>query len=318
MQARLLSRRRWSGVVVLSVVLATTARGQDPGIGRIDDIRGLDASGSCLAPPPTGADRQQLSRVRGGAKEPTWTSDGIRVNDRVLVGRHTDVRVRIETSRFGTGNFFLTPELGRCTASELARAVPSLPDARGAGSYEFRTEAIGSGANARERLVVDIRNGAAVVQWEAGLLAIRALGETMHDSGGAFTVVVDSLARRGIVNVHQGVVTLRDGTVRAAAGHAFTFGPGLALQVADISGSAIQEAHWHTTDVWRATTSDRWRSRAAGAWRARTSLPWKWVGGAAGAAAGVFFLRKAVDAVTPDPKPDVPPLRPIIIVVIPL
>ena len=87
------------------------------------------------------------------------------------------------------------------------------------------------------------------MQWRSGQLQVRALDEQISNVGGAFTVVVDSAARRGIVSVQDGLVTLRSGTV--AAGQSFTFGPGQPLQPIVVRAAGLDEIHFHSHDVWK-------------------------------------------------------------------
>ena len=173
---------------------------------------------------PATTDPQSLTRVRSGKTEHPWPDDSVIFNgDRVVLGGRTDARLSVNGT-VGRGNLFLAPELGRCPGSDIGRHIAGRTTPSGNGSYELRRDTIGRGANAPERFILSVKNGAVIVQWRSGQLLVRAFDEQISDVGGAFAVVVDSAARRGIVTVLDGLVTLRAGTV--AAGQSFTFGPG--------------------------------------------------------------------------------------------
>lgn len=195
------------------------------------------------------ADPQSVVRVRASKSDRPWPSDSvITANDRLVVAGKTDVRLRVEGA-VGRGRIVLAPDLGRCPGSDVGRHIAGRTPPSGNGSYEFKKDTAGRGANAPERFILTVRNGGAIVQWKAGQLQVRALDEQIGDVGSTFSIVVDSSARRGIVTVQQGLVTLRSGTV--AAGQSFVFGPGQPLQPVVVRTAGLDEIRFHTNDMWK-------------------------------------------------------------------
>lgn len=239
----------------------------------------------------------------------------IATNDRLVVAQKTDARVRVDGT-IGRGSFYLAPELGRCPGSDIGRHITGKTAPSGSGSYEFRKDTVGRGANAPERVILVVRNGAAVVQWRMGQLQVRALDEQIGDVGSAFTVIVDSAARRGIVTVQQGLVTLRSGTV--AAGQSFTFGPGQPLQPVVVRTAGLDEIHFHSDDVWKNPRSFSLPrpSIPHPSFGVVRALPWKKIAiGSAGVGAASFAAWKIWGDKGPPPPP---PVKAIVVITLPL
>ena len=238
--------------------------------------------------------------------------------DRVVLGGRTDARLSVNGT-VGRGNLFLAPELGRCPGSDIGRHIAGRTTPSGNGSYELRRDTIGRGANAPERFILSVKNGAVVVQWRSGQLLVRAFDEQISDVGGAFAVVVDSAARRGIVTVLDGLVTLRAGTV--AAGQSFTFGPGQPVLPVVVREAGLDEIHFHSSGVWKnpitlTSIGHTIQSIPHPPLGFVRSLPWKKITvgglgiGAASYAAWRFWPR-------PGPPPP-PPVKAVVVITIPL
>jgi hypothetical protein len=238
--------------------------------------------------------------------------------DRVTLERRVDVRLGVD-GRVGRGTVYLAPELGRCPASDLGRHISSRTPPSGSGSYEFKKDTVGRGANAPERFILSVKNGAAIVQWRSGQLLVRALDEQISNVGGAFTVVVDSAGRRGIVTVVDGLVTMRLGTV--AAGQSFTFGAGQAPQPVVVREAGLDEINFHSSGVWKdplslATIGHSIQAIPHPPLGFVQRLPWKKITvgtiglGAASYAAWKFWPKPA--------PPPLPPVKAIVVITIPL
>lgn len=304
--------RLCAGLGLTFALIPSLAAGQGAGLARIDDVRGLETRGSCFALQPRTADPQALRRIRYDRTERSWPRDSVIANnERVVVGRLTDVRLRADGS-FGGGSVYLAPELGRCPGSDLGRHLTGRTSSLGTGSYEFKKDTVGRGANAKERLVVIVRNGGAVVHWRSGQVMVRALSEQIQDLGSQFTVVVDSAANRGIVTVQTGLVTMRGGSVRAGPGESFTFGEGQQVQSAVVRSAGLEEIRFHASDVWgNAGSSLSWVPRPP-----VPSLPWKKIiGGSLGVSAVGYTAYRFWPKKGPPPPP---PVQAFIVITIPL
>jgi hypothetical protein len=234
-----------------------------------------------------------------------------------VLARETDARVSVD-STLARGSVFLSPEIGRCPGSELGRHIVRRDLPSGNGSYEFKKDTLGRGVGAQQRFVLGVKNGAAVVQWQSGQLLVRALDEQIRDLGnGVFTVVVDSIANRGIVSVHEGVVTMRNGAVRASAGQSFTIGAGLQPQSVLVREAGLDEVRFHTDIVWRQTRSVlSYVPRPSVPKPSVPHLPWKYIiGGSVGASAAGFAAWKVWGE---KPPPGPPPVKAIVVITIPL
>ena len=280
-------------------------------IARFDDVKGLEDRGSsCFASKTVVADPLALRRVRNGKIESAWPNDSVIANgDRIVIARRTDARIHVEVP-LGLGNIYLAPELGRCPGSEIGRHIVGR-STTAAGSYEFRRDTVGRGAAAQDRLVMSIRNGAAVVQWRSGPLMVRALNEQITDLGSTFTIIVDSAANRGVITVQEGVVSMRAGSLRAIAGQSYTFGVGQQVQPVAVRTAGLDEIRFHSDEVWN-------EPRSALSYVPKPklpSLPWRFIIPTAGLSAGGYYAWKALNK----PKaPPVPPVKAVVVISIPL
>ena len=219
-------------------------------------------------------------------------------------------------STIARGTLYLAPEIGRCPGSELGRHIVRRSTPMGNGAYEIKKDTLGRGAAAKERVVVSIRNGAAVVHWQSGQLLVRALDEQIRDLGGVvFTVVVDSIANRGIVSVHEGAVTMRNGALRAAAGESFTFGAGQQPQSVVVREAGLDEVRFHSDIAWEKPRSVLSFVPRPPAPRV-PGLPWKYIiGGSVGASAAGYAAWKVWGE---KPPPGPPPVKAVVVISIPL
>jgi hypothetical protein len=285
-------------------------------LARLEDLRGTEARNACFATKSTSAGSQSLTRFRSGTVGQPWPRDSvIQANDRVVIVPQTDARIRVD-SALARGTVYLAPEIGRCPGSELGRHIVRRAEPTGSGSYEFKKDTLGRGSAGKERFVVAIKNGAAVVQWQSGQLLVRALDEQIRDLGGVlFTVVVDSAANRGIVSVHEGAITMRNGALRASAGQSFTFGAGQQPQSVIVREAGLDEIRFHSDVVWRKPRSVLSfvprppRPRVPG-------LPWRYiVPGTIGVSALGYAAYKVWGEQGPPPAP---PVKAIVVITIPL
>ena len=271
---------------------------------------------SCFPSKSSSAGAQSFTRFRSGAVGQPWPRDSvIRSNDRLVVMRQTDVRVTID-STIARGTVYFAPDIGRCPGSELGRHIARRSTPMGNGSYELKKDTLGRGTAAKERVVVSVRNGAAVLHWQSGQLVVRALDEQIQDVGAVvFTVLVDSIANRGIVSVHEGAVTMRNGALRAAAGQSFAFGSGQQPQSVVVRDAGLDEVRFHSDAVWekpRSVLSFVPRPSAPRVPR----LPWKYIiGGSVGASAAGYAAWKVWGE---QPPPGPPPVKAIVVISIPL
>lgn len=285
-------------------------------LGRLDDVRGIEVTEACFATKSTSPDPLALTRFRAGTVGQPWPRDSsLRANDRILLTRDSDVRITID-STLARGSVYLAPDIGRCPGSEVGRHLVRRKEPADNGSYEFKKDTLGRGVGAQQRFVIAVKNGAAVVHWRSGQILIRALDEQIRDLGpGMFTVVVDSIANRGIVSVHEGAVTMRNGALRASAGQSFTFGAGQQPQSVIVREAGLDEVRFHTDVVWQ-------QRRSALSFIPRPpaprvpGLPWKYiVGGSVGASAAGFAAWKVWGEKAP---PGPPPVKAIVVITIPL
>jgi hypothetical protein len=291
------------------------AAGQAAGFARLDGVRSLDVKGgACYASISTTGDPQSVTRIRAARSDRPWPRDSVLfINDKLVIGRRTDVRLRVDGA-MGRGVVYLTPEIGRCPGSDIGRHIVGRTPPAGPGSYELKKDTIGRGTAARERFVLSVKNGAAIVRWSSGQLLVRALDEQIVDLGSVFTVVVDSVANRGIVTVQEGIVTLRGGSVRAGAGEALSFGPGQPVRPVIVRSAGLDEIRFQSDEAWKDERSVA--ARASALVPPVPSLPWKklFIGGILLGGGGYAAWKTWGEKGPPPP----PPVRAIVVVTLPL
>lgn len=284
-------------------------------IARIEDVRGLDTErDACFMSKATPApDSQAVTRIRGAKADRPWPRDSAILNsDRLTLARRTDVRVRVDGAP-GRGSIFLVPELARCEGSEIGRHIARRRPPPGTGSYDFRVDTTGRGRSGHQQFVMTVRSGSAVVQWRTGSLLVQALDEQIRDLGSSFTVVVDSAANRGIITVQEGMVSLRNGSITASAGEAYTFGAGQAPRAVTVRAVGLSEIEFHSEKVWQNARSFSLPSVPR---PSMPSLPWKRiVAGSVGVGAASVVAWKIWGDKGPPPPP---PVRAIVVVTLPL
>jgi hypothetical protein len=164
----------------------------------------------------------------------------------------TDVRVRVDSGRFGDGTFYLAPELGRCSeaaASLRVRGVAPRPNSDGSYAISSRRET--AGGRQIERLVLSVDNGAAYIQWARGPLSVVALGREVRITGTELVVLADSATRRALLYVREGTVAfLGAGGLTAAAGRALVFGSEGAPTTIGVDETLANEALYHSRVIW--------------------------------------------------------------------
>lgn len=258
-----------AGALVSARVVGAAA--QSARVGHIDEVAGIASSGTCASWRPSGVTRDSIAIVRQGREWPAWPQDTAILLDRVRVGRFSDVRFRVDQSRFGSGTFYFTPELGRCAG------IRGIESATGRGSYRISSQRETVRGRPVERLILSIDNGGAIVEWTSGLLSVFALGREIRDSGTVFAVIVDSAAGRALLYVRDGLVTVA-GAQAAGAGSAFSFGRAGSLAPVTPSEQLLADATYQSKVVWTA--------------RPRSGFPWRAVGVVGGSAAvvGGYFV----------------------------
>ena len=237
--------------LVLIGVVPRIAGAQSARIGYLDEVRGVDPKGDCGRDYALKGQRGSIALLRGATELTAFPTDSAVVADRLRIRAHTDLRFRVDAQRFGSGNFFLTPELGRCMQAASALRAVGLDAATGDGSYQLASRTERSGRNQVERLVLSVENGAATVEWVKGNLSVIALGREIRDSGTVFTVLVDSARGRALLYVRDGTVAIAGATAQtASAGRAFTFGRTGPLQPVALSTDVLSDVTYHYSTVW--------------------------------------------------------------------
>lgn len=288
-----LLRSRASALMLLPMsagLLANDARAQGVRVGRLDSVVALMPQNNCRARTASEERRDSITLIRQGVSRPAWPNDSAVVLDQLLVRGGTAVRFRVETSPFGLGTFYFTPEFGRCPAPAGDLRVQGIQQREGArGSYRFSSSSERVGAQRRDRLVLTVYNGTAVIDWTRGQLSVFALGREIRDSGTVFVVVVDSIAQRAAVYVGAGIVTVGTGSSRLVTlrGEGFSFGPTGPLRVIALPAGISSELEYHSTTIWAPPP------RSGPSW-------WKVAGSTALAGGGGFLVWKYV---IPHPGP---------------
>lgn len=249
-------------------------------VGHLNEVRGVLSNAGCHPKYALRGTRGSISLVRRGTEVSAWPADSALVLDQIRVRRFAELRFRVDASRFGVGNFFFAPELGRCPEASAGLTAVGINTVSGDGSYRLSSRTERSGQTQIERLILSVENGAATVEWRSGHLSVIALGREIRDSGTVFTVLVDSARNRALVYVRDGFVTMPGATgLRANAGRAYTFGrDGQAPQPVSLNPDVLEDLTYHYSGIW--------------AQQYKPGFPfWRVLGGAAvgGAAAAVIW-----------------------------
>jgi len=224
-----------------------------PRVGVLDGVRGVASSSDCSRDYALKATRGAVRLLRRDVELPVTPRDSAVVADRLRIRRFTDLRFHVDGQRFGTGNFILSPEFGRCTqVAESLRRV-GIAGGSGDGSYQLSSRIERSGSNQVERLLLSIENGGATVEWAkgTGALSVIALGREIPVTGTVFTVLVDSARNRGLLYVREGTVTLSGGTVvHAVQGSAVVFDRNGAAQPVKLGDDVLNDVTYYHRTVW--------------------------------------------------------------------
>ena len=174
----------------------------------------------------------------------------VAVGDTLFARGRTDVRLQMESARYGRGAIFLAPALLRCSRL-ITDAIGVAEGGRGAG-YRLLTD----GATAQSPLLFRVDSGAAYIQWDNAprrRLIVVAGAHRLQVDGTSLGVVVLPDGR-ALVFVPQGTVLagatslLNSRMYELRAGQA----PRLWTQsAADVSSSVSRDVTYHTEVVFR-------------------------------------------------------------------
>lgn len=280
------------------------------GVGYVSEVRGVGES-SCERLAPVRTARGVLTIFRASGPVLGWPRDGVVLGDTLRVQSQTDVYVHIDSGAFGTGNFILAPQLGRCpeVAAALQRTGISLTAGR-SGSYALSSRRDRTPQGTIERLILEVEYGGAYVQWARGPLSIIALGREIPITGTDLAVIVDPDANVAVVYLREGIIQLAGATV--AQSGVFRLGRTGAAQRINVAQQFVNNMTFHASDVWKLPLREAGADLGRGADLTsvnppKRGFPWKWIGiGAATVGAGYL----AYDLwIRPEPSPPTQPLR---------
>lgn len=232
----------------------TQAGAQSPGaaqVGIVHDVRGVGREASCDRLAPTRAARGALTIARAIGPIPAWTRDTVMLGDRLQVQSLNDVHLRIERDSSGAGNFYLAPQLGRCPEVITALKVSGISLGGGegrAGSYAISTRREQTPDGEVERLILEIENGGAYVQWARGPLTITALGREIAIRGTDIALIVDPDANLGLLYLREGIIEFAG--ARLDEPGTFRFGREGAAERITIVQRFVDNMRFHSSDVW--------------------------------------------------------------------
>ena len=224
---------------------------QTPRVGTLNEVRGVLSNVPCRPKSALKGTRGSIRLVRQGTDLTAWPDDSALVLDQIRVQRFTDLRFHVDGARFGVGNFFFSPELGRCPQASTGLTAVGIDAGTGEGSYRLSSRTEGSGRAQSERLILSVENGAATVEWRSGKLSVIALGREIRDSGTVFTVLVDSARNRALLYVRDGLVTMTGATgALGRTDRAFTFGRNGAPQAVSLNTDVLDDLTYHYSAIW--------------------------------------------------------------------
>jgi len=282
-------------------------------VGYVSDVRG-DGGGrdsSCARLAPVRTARGVLTIFRSSGPLLGWPRDGVVLGDTLRVQSQTDVYVHIDSGAFGTGNFILAPQLGRCpeVAAALRISGISLSDGR-SGSYAVSSRRDRTAQGTIERLILEVEYGGAYVQWARGPLSIIALGREIPITGTDLAVIVDPDANVAVVYLREGIIQLAGASV--AQPGVFRMGRTGAAQRINVGQQFVDNMSFHASDMWKLPVREAGADLGRGPGLTsvdppKRGFPWKWIGiGALTVGAGYLaydlWIRK-------DPNPSQPPSR---------
>src|SRR5687768_11014971 len=195
---------------LFAACVIASALGAQGSVGHISDIKQLDKLDRC---PCDGVQTRAAETAwiwRRGTPTRADRDEAVHVEDSLEVVRRTDVRVQV-SSAYGTGAFYLTPDLLRCTQAHFERVVHGVQDSARAHYAIKITQKDGElPANA---LHLIIARGAAFVQWTRAPgqppLVIHAGGEDFLVPGTEVAIIVNEAGTAARVFVRSGVVAVR-------------------------------------------------------------------------------------------------------------
>ena len=232
----------------------TQAGAQSPGatqVGIVNDVRGVGRESSCDRLAPARAARGALTIARSIGPIPAWTRDSVMVGDRLQVQSLNDVHLRIERGDSAGGNFYLAPQLGRCpeVVAALKLSGISLTGGEGrAGSYAISSRREQTPEGEVERLILDIENGGAYVQWARGPLRIVALGREIAIRGTDVALIVDPDANVALLYLREGIIEFAG--ARLDEPGTFRFGREGAAERITIVQRFVDNMRFHSSEVW--------------------------------------------------------------------
>jgi hypothetical protein len=215
---------------VIGVVLALSASralsAQAVAVGHVSDIKSLGELRDCAKRPKVSNPPSDAVTIRRGDASRfarAGRDESVRLYDQVNVRAKTDVRVRLESNRFGRGALYLAPGLVECTRIEHDhRAYGSL--VHGDARYAILTDSGRTAAGPRDRarggalaptrppLLILVDRGAAFIQWSGGgRLVIEAIGRQAYLDSTEVAVIADSAGQRALIYVRSGLVTILGG-----------------------------------------------------------------------------------------------------------
>ena len=224
---------------------------QSASVGYIDEVRGAPTypGQGCFRKWAITGPREWVSISRGSLEQPASPKDSVMLLDRLRVRRPANVRLRLDSGRFGEGTVYLAPELGKC-------AEVALRDS-GDGSYAISSRRDTWDATESERLVLSIESGSAYVQWTQGSLSVITLGREIRATEAEFAVLADSATNRALLYVHKGVVSMPDAVdLEAVAGKSFLIHREGRPTPFKLNSEFVKDAMYQARGVWMQETHE--------------------------------------------------------------
>lgn len=197
---------------LLLALLASTDLPAQAGVGYVSAIKQLDKLHGCPKDEGGRAPARDAAWIwRGGTPKAARAGpdESVRLRDSLEVIRKTDVRVRIE-STYGSGAFFLAPDLLSCTEAYIDRMARGVRDTTRA-HYAIRTMRADD-ARPDESLYLIVARGAAFVQWDRAPgqppLVIHAGGKNLLVPGTEVAIVANPSGTAALIYVRSGAVAI--------------------------------------------------------------------------------------------------------------
>lgn len=191
-----------------------------------------------------------IRRAGGNVTSPVAGQTRLAIGDTLVARGNTDVRLQIESSRYGRGAIFLAPTLLSCSRL-VTDAVALAEGGRNAG-YRLVTE----GSAAQGNLVFRIDSGAAYIQWDntpRRRLIVVAGAHRLQVDGTSLGVVVLPDGR-ALIFVLEGAVVAGAAALQNSRMYEMRTGqaPRLWTQTAsEVSTGVSRDVAYHTDVVFR-------------------------------------------------------------------